>query len=545
MKRLKKIMSILLTAIMVIAMCVPVMAAGGYTLTINQENQGHTYEAYQIFKGDLSGDTLSNVEWGQGVDSTKKLEEKTLLDVLKEKNTKFSACSTAADVAKVLGTQDANGSLTFTTEELDDFAAVVSKYLNTATGTSSYVEVAKNYTISNLDAGYYFVKDKDGSLNEEGADAYTKFIIKLVKNTDVTPKTDTPKAEKKVKENVKQVNDDTKYGAGYNDVADYNIGDVVPFAFYSAVPNMSNYKSYNYVFEDKMDAGLTFDKASVKVKIGNKDIDPSKYTITENPNDKNNCTFHVEIANLKSLTEEEEIAAGSEIRIDFNATLNKNASIGLPGNVNQMKLKYSNNPNDNESKGETPWDKVIVFTYELDTTKVEKDNTTKTLEGAEFKLYRGENPKEYAIVSEGKLTDWTSDKESAPVLRSNSEGKFVVKGLDDGIYFLEETKAPEGYNLLKDPIKIQIKADTANNQNWDGDPNNALTSLKIKVNDGNEVVSTDTNKGTVSATVENSKGSTLPETGGIGTTIFYVVGVVLMLGAGVLLITKRRMNANH
>ena len=182
MKHLKKIMSLLLTVIMVIAMCVPVMADGGYTLTINQENQRHTYEAYQIFKGDLSGNTLSNVEWGQGVNSTKTVEEKTLLDALKEKNTKFSACNTAADVAKVLGTQDANGSLTFTTEELDVFAAVVSKYLNTATGTSSYVEAAKNYTIANLDAGYYFVKDKDGSLNTEGADAYTKFIIKLVKN---------------------------------------------------------------------------------------------------------------------------------------------------------------------------------------------------------------------------------------------------------------------------------------------------------------------------------------------------------------------------
>ena len=127
---------------------------------------------------------------------------------------------------------------------------------------------------------------KDGSLHTEGADAYTKFIIKLVKNTDVTPKTDTPKAEKKVKENVKQVTDDANYGKGYNDVADYNIGDTVPFAFYSVVPDMANYKSYNYVFEDKMDAGLTFDEKSVVVKIGNKPIASSKYTITKNPDDK-------------------------------------------------------------------------------------------------------------------------------------------------------------------------------------------------------------------------------------------------------------------
>lgn len=538
MKHLKKIMSLILTAIMVIAMCVPVMADGKYTLTIAQENQGHIYEAYQIFKGDLSGDTLSNVEWGQGVDTTKKVNEKTLLDALKEKILKFSACDTAADIAKVLGTKDATGSLTFTTEELDNFAAVISKYLKIATGKLSYVDADKNYTITNLDAGYYFVKDRDNSLDTEGADAYTKFIIKLVKDTMITPKTDTPKAEKKVKENVKVTTDDG-YGKGYNDVADYNIGDIVPFAFYSAVPDMSNYKSYNYVFEDKMDAGLTFNNESVVVSIGNKTIAPSKYTVSVSPEDK--CTFHVEIADLKKLVNEESITKGSKIKIDFNATLNGNAKIGLPGNVNQMKLKYSNNPNDEQSKGETPWDKVIVFTYKLNTTKVDGNDDKIKLAGAKFKLQREIDGKWFKV--DNGVNTWVVSQEDADELESDSNGVFTIVGLDSGTYYLLETKAPDRYNKLNNPLTVVLTATTVNNQTWAGDPAEALTSIDVSVDGVPGTGNID--EGSASITVANNKGSQLPETGGIGTTIFYVVGVVLMLGAGVLLITKRRMNAKH
>lgn len=532
MKKMKKLLSLVLSVAMVVAMGITVFAdtPTTYTLTIASSNSGHIYEAYQVFTGDLAKNTLSNVVWGSGVAG-----DALLTELRNDNNTKgdFSACTDAKAVAEKVATFADNS------EKLDAFAKIVGKHLTDTKGISSYSDTNKNYTISNLNAGYYFVKDADNSLSGEGKDSYTKFILKLVKDETVTPKTDTPSAEKKVKENVKTGDwqNDSKYGQQYNDVADYNIGDDVPFAFYSKVPDMSNYTSYNYVFEDRMDAGLTFNN-DVTFKIGNKTLvkDTDYSVVTENLGDS--CTFHVVINDLKALAKAKQISAGAEIKVTFTAKLNTNARIGNPGNVNEMKLKYSNNPNDNNSKGETPWDKVVVFTYELDTTKVDGTDTTKVLKDAEFKLYRknSSNTNEYVKVEDGKVKGWTTNADEASVLKSGNDGKFVVKGLDDGTYYLKETKAPSEYNLLASDIKLEIKATTTNGQNWNG-TDEALTAIEIKVNDGNTTSGTN---GTVSTTVENNKGSVLPSTGGIGTTIFYVIGGILMVGAGVILVSRRR-----
>ena len=136
----------------------------------------------------------------------------------------------------------------------------------------------------------------------------------------------------------------------------------------------------------------------------------------------------------------------------------------------------------------------------------------------------------------------THDINNATTLKSDANGLFKVIGLDDGTYYLKETKAPNGYNILKNDIKVQIEANTSNGQDGNGNVME-LQALKVKVNDGPEN-SGDCSNGIVNITVENNKGSILPETGGIGTTIFYIVGVVLVLGAGVLLVTKKRMNAD-
>lgn len=528
MKKMKKLLSLVLSVAMVVAMGITVFAdtPTTYTLTIASSNSGHTYEAYQVFTGDLAGNTLSNVVWGSGV-----VGGELLTDLTTDNSTKgdFSACTDAKAVAEKVATFADNS------EKLDAFAKIVGKHLTDTKGISSYS--GTNYTISNLNAGYYFVKDKNNSLDGEGKDSYTKFILKLVKDETVTPKTDTPSAEKKVKENVKTGDwqNDSKYGQQYNDVADYNIGDDVPFAFYSKVPDMSNYTSYNYVFEDRMDAGLTFNN-DVTFKIGNKTLvkDTDYSVVTENLGDS--CTFHIVINDLKKI---KGINTGDKIRVDFTAKLNEKAKIGNQGNVNEMKLKYSNNPNDNNSKGETPWDKVVVFTYELDTTKVDGTDTTKVLKDAEFKLYRknSSNTNEYVKVENDKVTGWTTNENDASVLKSGEDGKFVVKGLDDGTYYLKETKAPSEYNLLASDIKLEIKATTINKQDWNG-TDNVLTAIKIKVNGNEEPGDIDT--GIVSTTVENNKGSVLPSTGGIGTTIFYVIGGILMVGAGVILVSRRR-----
>jgi LPXTG-motif cell wall-anchored protein len=229
----------------------------------------------------------------------------------------------------------------------------------------------------------------------------------------------------------------------------------------------------------------------------------------------------------------------------MDATLNSNAKIGsAEGNPNEVYLTYSNNPNytgtgDNTPTGTTPKDKVIVFTYELDTTKV--DGTTKAkLSGAEFELYKGTDTKSYAIVADGKVTGWTTDETKATALKSDDNGLFKVAGLDDGTYYLKETKAPTGYNLLTAPVTLVIAAATVNSQNWVGTAADALTALTIKV--GSEAIADgNVSTGTVTATIANNAGSTLPSTGGIGTTLFYVIGILLMSGAAVLLVTKKKM----
>lgn len=234
--------------------------------------------------------------------------------------------------------------------------------------------------------------------------------------------------------------------------------------------------------------------------------------------------------------------------------MNKDAEVGNPGNPNTMHLEFSNNPNDegDGETGKTPDKEVLVFTYELDTTKVDGQNPDTKLEGAEFRLFKGEAGqdgkvaeanRQYVKITDGKVSGWTEAgvTEGAATLTSDKEGLFVISGLDAGTYYLEETKAPTGYNLLADPIKVVITATIKDDDGVLG-VENALEKLEITVGEKTEAGNAST--GIVNTTVQNNKGATLPETGGIGTTIFYVVGGLLTVGAVVLLVTKKRMSAD-
>lgn len=550
MRKVKKLLGLLLAAVMVLAMGVPTFAASGsYTLTISGASDGHTYEAYQIFAGDLSENeqTLSNVKWGDGVNG------EALLAALKgteEEPTAYQTCMTAADVAKVLESYENNSS------EMKAFADIAGQHLTkTTSGTASaYNEDSKSYTISGLAAGYYLVKDKDDSV--PGTDAYTDFILKVVQNTTVTPKSDVPTVEKKVQEDDKY-NQDGGYGNGYNDVADWNIGDAVPFKLIGTLPtNFADYDTYQYIFHDTLSAGLSLNQDTIHVymasdKAGTKDKkELHGYTVNvPGTEEENQCSFEVAFADLtNSETVGEEVTANKYIIVEYTATLNKDAEIGLPGNPNRVYLEFSNNPNSGGEgdTGKTPEDKVIVFTYELDATKVEGgdgENAGKKLKDAEFKLYDA-NGKYVIVDDEGKVTGWADNEEGGSTLKSGEDGLFKVIGLDDGTYYLKETKAPDGYNMITDPIKIEIKATTVNDQEWTAmeGPSDALTALEIKVTVGSTTTSGtgDTESGIVATDIENNKGAELPETGGMGTTIFYVLGAILVLGAGGLLIARRR-----
>ena len=521
MKKMKRLVALALSVVMVLAMSVVAFAEEPtYSITINNAASGHTYEAYLIFSGALSGGKLTDIKWGNGVNQftyNEKTAAKDIASVLKDNNVK-------------------------------DFAKVAGANL-TAITSGTYSEGK----ITGLSAGYYLVKDKDGSVT--GQDTYTDYILKVAGNVEVSPKTSVPTVEKKVKENVKSTNDDGKetdtripsyeVPAKYNDVADYNIGDDVPFQLIGTMPsNIDSYEHYYYEFDDTLSEGLTYNDDAV-VKINGTKVSAS---ITSN-----GTSLKVVLMDVKGL-DGVKVTKDSIITVDYTAKLNSAANIGLPGNKNEVKLVFSNNPNnsgDGTKKpgdtGETPKDTVIVFTYELDTEKVDGTDNNKKLKNAEFILSRKktETNSEYAVVRDDKLVSWTDNKDKATKLVTDEDGLIKVAGLDAGTYYLEETKAPEGYNKLTGSVEVVITAATANGQTWTSeDPKDALTNLGVKTkNPGatDYVAGTvDDNKGIGKIEIANNIGSTLPSTGGIGTTIFYVVGAILMVGAAVLLITKRR-----
>ena len=366
------------------------------------------------------------------------------------------------------------------------------------------------------------------------------------------------------------MNDEAKtYGEGYNDVADWNIGDRVPFKLIGSIPDMDAYDTYQYIFHDTISAGLRLDMDSFDVYVAQeKNQDPVALGWTEIPAANYTLTptaegFTLAIDNLKNfpyVNEEER----KYILVFYDAVLNENAEIGLPGNENSAYLEFSNNPN-GDGTGRTEDDKVIVFTYELDGTKVDGANVDTKLEGAQFVLLNGAKT-EAARVVDGKVTRWVKVHSEAAagdvkmpetyeewverygnqnvILTSDADGTFKIAGLDDGTYHLLEIKAPNGYNLLEDPVELVITATTANGQNWNGIAADALTGLTITVDNG-AVQNGDLDTGIVNVTVENNQGATLPETGGMGTTLFYIIGGLLVVGAGVLLVVRIRMKAHN
>ena len=567
MKTVKRALALVLALTLLLAMSATVFAADDtYTITISGDNvvEGHTYEAYQIFKGDLAekdGKTiLSNIEWGSGVNGD------ALLRALKADATfdnGFNGCTTAAQVADVLATYGSDAGKT------QQFAKLAGANLNaTVAGTSSWNESGKNYSISSLAPGYYLVKDKDDSA--PSSDAYTRYILQVVHNVTVNAKTDVPTVDKNIKEG------DTSVKAN-----DASIGDVINYEVKSAVPDMTGYTKYFFVMNDTLSKGLTYNDDMV-IKVGNTTLTKDTgYTVTAVKNANGTTSIEIVFKNFVGYKDQ----VGADVIVTYSATLNQDASLDpVAGNPNKVQLTYSNNPNvdgkgdpQNPDKpgegaptGKTPESETKTYVTGIKLTKVDGADHNKMLTGAKFKIegngvkvvlvnkevYEETSDGTYYMLKTGTYTETAPIDETASSYDSTTtkykkvtavtkdtvntkvnatgyvdeKGVLTFEGLGEGTYTIKEIVAPNGYNLLKAPITVEIKA------------NATFDKCEWTVTADDKPVTADNNL--YAFLIENKSGAELPSTGGIGTTVFYVLGGLLVVCAGVLLITKRRMNKN-
>lgn len=490
MKKVKRVLALLAAFALVLAMAVPAFADGATTYKISvPEGSNHTYQVYQIFTGDYSSDgKLSNIKWGQNSNSRKgaNVGNKVSEDVLNQ-------------LAAVAGKSD------------EDKLAVIEQYANLSENGMDTVSESRSIKVA---AGYYLFKDTTTGIsgNTYIAEVVGNVLIKA-KNSNV------PGFEKKLKDK----NDTTDNNfSDWQDVADHDIGDKIPFKLEGTVPADydAEYTSYYFAFHDEEEGGLTFNKDSVEVYVDDTKI-TTGFEVKTSTTD--GCSFEVVFSNLKDI---EAVHAGSVIRVEYTSTLNGNAVIGGEGNLNKAQLEYSNNPRDTNSKDKTVWDNVVVFTYQVVVNKyansVAENNK---LPGAEFTLTK-------------KLKDGTTKVIAA--VKSKDGVQFTFKGLDDGEYTLTETVTPEGYNTI-DPITFNVSANHAITWNGTGGRSDLITDFTGNAASGEITFTPDKGTGALTTNVINKSGTVLPSTGGMGTTVFYVVGGGLMAVAVVLLVTKKRM----
>lgn len=666
MKRMKKIVSLALALIMALAMTTTAFAANDTPLTITvnsvkEDAAEHTYNAYQIFSGDLAEvngkDVLSNIDWGEGVNGSALL---TALKADASIGTYFANCDTAADVAAVLGdsnqfpssvgaTNVENGTGA-TTTNADVFARIVDGNLTetvagTATGSGSVA-------IRVVGTGYYLVKDVTVGL--ASTSARTRLLLEVIDNQTVNAKATIPGGEKKVYKAESGIISTGDANTAFIINGDSPVGTHVSYKITSTVPNYVGYNWYYFIMNDTLDTGLDLDVDSFKVTVGGTEItrDTDYYVYTGNDakvtidGKEQSYSFRLAFKDImeKDASGKYKYAVGDEIVVTYSAKVNSSASAGIVGNKNTWNLTFPNDPDytfdngKNEGKpglpldenqdvfGHTPDDITLTYIAELDILKVKEDENGAPLPGVEFtitgisnqvvlnsmKYYEeitgeaqagttvyyllkdgtytitapsgaeyvkigtgDENTTEGYILKDGayivptdvkeyigetiyKLQGGTADsyvsgakyelkeattKTLVPTKVSmqattDVEGKISFKGLGVGEYVLTETKTPAGYNTL-DPVTITIGCTVPDKVNVGTE----LCTWTMKSSNEEIVKLTyDSNTGYYNTKVVNKSGSLLPSTGGIGTTIFYVVGGILVVAAGVLLVTKKRMS---
>lgn len=479
MKRVKRVLALLAAFALVLAMAVPAFAEGETgSITVQGAVNGESYSIYKIF--DVTGyDTTTKPH---------KIAYKVTDDWASffEKGKPGAAYVTLDSKKQISGTM-------LDSSTAPEFAAAAIKWAKDSThnikATESKTANEGGVTFTGVTNGYYLVDTSLGALCS---------LDNVTGNTaTISEKNKVPSVEKKVKN-----------GDSYDSSNSAKIGDTVEYKTTITI----NGSVEKVVLHDKMDAGLTFNETSVKVKVGGADVAADSYTLKKSAELSDSCTFEIEfndsyIAGLKT---------GTQIEVTYSATLNKNAVIGTTGNKNDTWLKYGNNG--------SVTSETTTYSYSFDLVKTDSDGTL--LAGAKFKLYADQDcTNEIELVADGAngYRVATTGETGVQYIETKANSALTIKGLKGTTtYYLKEIEAPKGYNELENAFAFNIASA------------NISSNLSDTSNKWDEGKSTGIH-------IINNAGTTLPSTGGMGTTVFYVVGGGLMAVAVVLLVTKKRM----
>ncbi len=485
-KGLRKLLGMVLAVVMVLSMSITGFA---YSIEIDPANEGETYKIYKLF--DATYDSSGNVAYTIDTSTIKGVAWYQLVNAT---GSPFKVTQTTI-----------SGVYNVTKESSTDAATIVSWLSGKTLPTYDYEDTADSsgtLTINVDDPGYYYITTTTGSL---------VILDSAAPNVTVGDKNGTPNVDKKVQED-----EDSSYG----DTSDADVNQEVTFQ--TTISDIAG--ASNLILHDEM-TNLSFTEVTSVIYYSsstasgetlrlNSDYEVVTSSITDNCNFEIDFTNSFESNTLKGLSEN----SRAYIVVNYTATLTSGA-VSSSGE-NKTKVTYGEN---NTSSQE---DTTNTYTYSFKVYKYTENNNVKTpLEGAKFILSKVESgTTKYAKFDSGILTGWTSDKDSATTLESGSDGYINIAGLDADTYTLTETEAPKGYNLLENSIEVVITGT--------GSGSSTITQDGTSVSDA-------------TVNVNNNAGSLLPSTGGIGTTIFYIVGGILVFGAAVLFVTKKRLGNDN